>query len=215
MTGSMLAVHGLAATGTSSAGPGALPGIIGLVVIVLLVVSRTRGTPLRAAKLLILPVAVMAAGGLAAVATAASIKPHLHAIDFVIIALDLVLSLGLGVARGVSVQLYRRDGAPWYRYGGVTVALWALSILLRLALAVFGAHHGASPLTASSLILFWLGVSLLTQNAVLLARAARQRLLILRVRMVRPWPAAWDVARGNPVRIRDCPAAVSGNERRH
>lgn len=33
--------------------------------------------------------------------------------------------------------------------------------------------------------------------------------------LVRPVRQAGGVVRGNPVRFRDCPAAVSGNDRRH
>jgi hypothetical protein len=45
-----------------------LPVIIGLAVIVLVVASRTRGTPLRAPKLIIMPTVVLVAGALAAAA---------------------------------------------------------------------------------------------------------------------------------------------------
>ena len=41
------------------------------------------------------------------------------------------------------------------------------------------------------------------------------RVFILLVRMVRLQPAAGGVVRANPVRVRDCPAAVNGNDRRH
>ncbi|HEX4064291.1 MAG TPA: hypothetical protein VHY58_25045 [Streptosporangiaceae bacterium] len=47
-----------------------LPVIIGLAVIVLVVASRTRGTPLRAPKLIIMPTVVLVAGALAAAAAA-------------------------------------------------------------------------------------------------------------------------------------------------
>jgi hypothetical protein len=201
----MTALHAVT-TSQGTSGPGPLPAIIGLAVIVLLVATRTRGTPLRAAKLIILPAVVLVIGALAAAATAASTKPHLHPLDAVIIVVDVALSLTLGIARGVSVRIYRQDGSVWYRYGGATVALWALSIGLRFALGAFGAHHGASPLTTSASVLFMLGLSLLAQNTVMLRRSARQP-------VPRPGRQASTTQSGETARLRWVAGPVSAESR--
>ncbi|HEX4225373.1 MAG TPA: hypothetical protein VHZ97_23620 [Pseudonocardiaceae bacterium] len=150
-----------------NSGPGALPVVVGLAVIVLLVITRTRGQQVRAARLLILPVIVLVAGGAAMLPSLS----HLRPVDVVIIVIDVLLSLGLGFARGVSVLIYPQDGATWYRYGTVTVVLWAVSIALRFVLGFVGVHVGGSQLVTSSSVLFMLGLSLITQNIVALVRS--------------------------------------------
>ena len=150
-------------------GPNALPTVIGLVVIVLLVITRTRhDRQASVARLLILPVVVLVFGAATALPAVAA---KLHPVDVVIIVLDVALSLGLGFARGWSVLVTARDGAVWYRYGTTTVVLWAASIVLRFALSAVGAHVGGNALVTSASVLFMLGISLITQNVLVLTRA--------------------------------------------
>ena len=152
-------------------GPGQLPAIIGLVVIVALVITRTHGQPVRAAKLLILPAIVLVAGVASAIPAIAATGSGLRPVDVVIIVADLALSLGLGAARGASIRVYPQDGALWYRYGAVTVVLWAVSIGLRFALGALGTHVGGNALVTSASVLSMLGLSLMAQNILLLHRA--------------------------------------------
>jgi hypothetical protein len=160
------------ATAHHAAGAGPAPAIVGLLVIVILVLRRTRGQPLQPARLFLLPAILLGIGVLAALPAAG--EAHLHAIDGAVIALDLLLSIGLGAVRGTSVLLYDQDGAPWYRYGTATVALWGVSIALRLLIGVLGAHQGASELATSAGVLFMLGLSLMTQNLVIVRRSANR-----------------------------------------
>ena len=150
-------------------GPNTLPTVIGLIVIVLLVITRTRDRRASLARLLILPVIVLVLGAATALPAVAGAKPH--PVDVVIIVVDVALSLGLGFARGRSVLVTARDGAVWYRYGTTTVVLWAVSIILRFVLAVVGAHIGGNELVTSAIVLFMLGISLITQNVLVLTRA--------------------------------------------
>jgi hypothetical protein len=97
----------------------------------------------------------------------------LHGIDYLIGSIDLLDSLIVGTIRGFTVRLYQRDGAAWYRYRPATVALWLLSILIRVGLAILGSAHHASPLTEGSDLLFMLGLALLCQNVVVAWRHAQ------------------------------------------
>lgn len=151
-------------------GPSALPTAIGLAVIVLLVITRTRAQRVSAARLLILPTIVLVVGVATALPSIAGAMPR--PVDMVIIAVDAVLSLGLGFARGRSVLVDARDGAIWYRYGTTTVVLWAVSIVARFALGAVGAHVGGNELVTSASVLFMLGISLITQNVLVLGRAS-------------------------------------------
>lgn len=160
-----------AAVNNNKTGAGALPVVIGLVVIVVSVLRKTRGRLLQPRRLLMLPLIVLVVGVLAALPAAHDVR--LHDVDDLVVGLDLLLSIGLGIVRGLSVPLYQQDGAIWYRYGTATVLLWGVSIVLRFLVSISGAQHGATELTTSSSLLFMLGLSLLTQNLVISVRTCR------------------------------------------
>jgi len=139
-----------------------------LVIIVLLVVTRVRGRRLEPARLLTADLILIAVGIGGAVPVLHSTT--LHGIDWLIGSADLLDSLVIGTARGFTVRLYQRDGAHCYRYGPATVALWILSILIRIALAAAASARHASPLIAGGDLLFMLGLALLCQNLVVIRR---------------------------------------------
>jgi hypothetical protein len=152
--------------------------------IIVLLVTRARGRPLEPARLLVGPLLLIAIGIGSSTPALHGATLHgatlhgaaWHGIDYLIVGLDLLDSLLVGTIRGFTVRLYQRDGAPWYRYGPVTIALWLLSILIRVGLVILGAAHHASPLAEGSDLLFMLGLALLCQNVVVVQRyALRQR----------------------------------------
>lgn len=146
-----------------------------LAIIGLLITTRVHGRRLAPARLLVLPLILIAIGVGSLVGSSAS-ELHtstLHGIDYVIGSIDLLDSLIVGTIRGFTVRLYQRDGDGWYRYGPATVALWVLSILIRVVLAVVGSAHHASPLTGGNDLLFMLGLALLCQNVVVIRRHAQ------------------------------------------
>ncbi|MFI6600172.1 hypothetical protein ACIBHX_28345 [Nonomuraea sp. NPDC050536] len=159
----------LAAAARDDAGAGQLPVIIGVVAVLVLVVTRMSGKQLRPGRLLILPI-VLAVVGLAPVVPQLLAGVELHGIDYQVIAVDLTLSIGLGGVRGFTVQIYAKDATNWYRYGPVTVALWCLSIALRFAVGRYGAGHAATTLATSAGVIFMLGLTLLIQNVIVIAR---------------------------------------------
>jgi hypothetical protein len=170
-----------AVTSQGSTLGGTVPAVTTLAIIVLLVITRVRGRPLQPARLLAGPLVLMivGAGSLLAVGIGSSASgPHaatLHGIDFLIGGADLLDSVVVGTIRGFTVRLYQRDGAAWYRYGPATVALWVLSIGVRVALAVLGTARHASPLTDGGDLLFMLGLALICQNLVVIRRNAYVR----------------------------------------
>ncbi|MEV0149456.1 MULTISPECIES: hypothetical protein [unclassified Nonomuraea] len=149
-------------------GAGRLPVFIGLFVVLVVVVTRMGGRELRPVKLLVLPIILLVAG----LGPVLPLLPgvELHGIDYQLIAADLVVSVGLGVVRGFTVQIYPKLAATWYRYGPVSVALWCLSIGLRFLLGGYGAGHAATALATSASVIFMLGLTLLCQNVVVIAR---------------------------------------------
>ena len=160
---------------TAAASPGStlnriVPAAVDLAIIVLLLVTRARGRPLQPARLLAGPLILIAIGIGSSAPELHSTTPH--GIDYLIGGIDVLDSLIVGTIRGFTVRLYQRDGAPWYRYGPATIALWLLSILIRVGLAILGSAHHATPLAEGGDLLFMLGLALLCQNVVVVRRHA-------------------------------------------
>jgi hypothetical protein len=82
---------------------------------------------------------------------------------------ELLAVAGLGVLRGRSIRLFRKDGVLHQRGGALTIGLWVLTIGVRVGLGVLAASVGAGALTESTLALS-LGISLLVQAAVVQRR---------------------------------------------
>jgi hypothetical protein len=174
-------VSTLASASTSASGSSSFLGVaVTLVIVLLLLAKRVRGQELLPGKLIVLPFIPMLLGlGDAAAQLAASKSVpihlhdvHFHDIDYLILAADLALSVGIGFIRGFTVLIYPRNGTIWYRYGPLTVLLWFVSIGLRTLLGIIGAHHGALPLVTSGIVLLMFGLTLLIQNIVVVARRA-------------------------------------------
>ncbi len=85
------------------------------------------------------------------------------------IAVDLVLTVVLGLARGCAIHLSLRDGYLYQRGGVPSLALWLLSIGARVLVAVLASGTPAGPAVEATLMLTF-GISLGVQGLVLLAR---------------------------------------------
>lgn len=160
----------------SASGPSSVVSVaVTLVILLLVMVRRVRGRELLTRRLLILPfiLLLLGAGSVIPQLAPKSAPVHLHGIDYLVLGTDLALSVVIGSVRGFTVLIYPKDGTTWYRYGPVTVLLWLLSIALRTALGIIGARHGAQPLVTSGVVLLMFGLTLLIQNSLVAARAAR------------------------------------------
>lgn len=89
-----------------------------------------------------------------------------------VLALSLALSVVLGVARGLLMPVYRREGVPWRKGNATTIALWAALVAGKVALAF--ATGVAHPPSFGEVLVF-LGVSIGVQSAVTVARAEPAR----------------------------------------
>ncbi|TCK20491.1 DUF1453 family protein [Pseudonocardia endophytica] len=105
------------------------------------------------------------------VLTVASVHPPVTALGVALLAVELVLAVGLGVARGLAFRLETRDG--WlYRRGSVALLVaWVATIVVRVGAEVLGGGTGAAALIATSSALV-LGASLAVQGMVLRRRVA-------------------------------------------
>ena len=130
--------------------------------------SRWHGRRIDARRLLLLP-AVLSGYGLLQFTGAAG--RGLRAVDVTLIAVGVVVAAGMGLARGVTVTVYLHQGQPWMRYRPATLALWAATIGIRLAITAISITIGASSAaTRGPSILLSVGVTLLAEGIVVAHR---------------------------------------------
>ncbi|MGW7532301.1 DUF1453 domain-containing protein [Amycolatopsis sp. NPDC054798] len=133
-----------------------------------LMVRRMIGEPAQAKQMLILP-AVLSVVGLSTLSGEVKTPASL-----VFLAGTAVISVVLGVLRGATVRISRRDGVAFVRYTGVTVGLWVANIVVKvgvnLALDAFDPQDSGG---VSNSLLFTLGVGILAEGLVVLYRALR------------------------------------------
>jgi hypothetical protein len=130
--------------------------------------SRMKGQPLRAKRLLVLPVVLTVIG---ATDLSGSSAPHLTPKDIGFLVASVVVSAVLGAARGATVELYPQRGELWQRYRPSTIGLWVVLIVTKVVLvAVAGAAH-ASAGGGTNTLLVSLGASLAAEAAIVGPRA--------------------------------------------
>lgn len=81
--------------------------------------------------------------------------------DMVFLVVGCVISLALGLMRGVTVRIYRVDGELMQRYSAVTAALWLGTIAIRLTMDLAASSLGVAKDVASTSLLLMFGISLL------------------------------------------------------
>ena len=104
--------------------------------------SRMKGQPLRAKRLLVLPVVLTFIG---ITDLSGSSAPHLTPKDIGFLVASVVVSAVLGAARGATIELYPHQGELWQRYRPNTVGLWVALIVTKVVLVgAAGAAHASS-----------------------------------------------------------------------
>jgi hypothetical protein len=147
--------------------------VLNAVVVVLLVgfVLRRQvvARPIVMRKLWVLPVILLVAGisGISHVDDG-----HLSSTGATWLSIDLVTSLASGALRGCVVRVYVRDGVLWRQGGRVTIALWIVSIGVRVLIGVLASHAGVGEVSDAALESSF-GLSLLGQNGVVALRGSR------------------------------------------
>lgn len=92
--------------------------------------------------------------------------------DIALLGGELVLGIVAGLARGVTIRLYVRDGVLWQRYTVATLLIWIAMIAVRVGFAAAGHAMGAN-LSAAGASMATFGLSLLVESMLVTARAAR------------------------------------------
>ncbi|MGF6823636.1 hypothetical protein M2317_002549 [Microbacterium sp. ZKA21] len=148
--------------------------LIGLVTLTIVVLARLRPRAVRVRRLVIGPAIVMLVGGFFLLPSLMAPVQGDPLATVSVAVVDVVLTAVLAIARGATVEVREGgDGGAQYRYTGLTVLLWAVSVVLRFALAYLGGELGASPAVTEDSVLLTLGIALLVQNLVVVRRASR------------------------------------------
>ncbi len=92
--------------------------------------------------------------------------------DIALLGVELVLGIVAGLARGVTIRLYVRDGVLWQRYTVVTLLIWIAMIAVRVGFAFAGHAMGAN-LSAGGASMATFGLSLVVESLLVTARATR------------------------------------------
>jgi hypothetical protein len=137
---------------------------IAAAVIVLVIVRRFTGQPVRD-NAFVLPLGLTVWGAVQLRAI------HIGTVDIAFLAIEALLAIGVGAARGATIHLYRRDGQLWQRYRWTTLAVWIAAIALRAGLVVGGRLADVHVATRSLVLV--LGISLVAESALVSWRAAR------------------------------------------
>ncbi|MEU7818994.1 hypothetical protein [Pseudonocardia sp. NPDC049154] len=137
------------------------------VLLVLVVARQLTDRPVTAQRTMLVPLVLTVLG----VLTLLQAHPPVTTVGLALTGAELLLVVGLGVLRGRSVRLFVRDGVLHQRGGAVTLALWVLTIGLRIGLGLLAVRLGAGAL-ASATLLASFGLSLLVQGRVLRDRVA-------------------------------------------
>ena len=99
---------------------------------------------------------------------------HVNAMAWSLLAASLVVGCILGVMRGETVHIWRRDGVLVRQGNALTVLLWAagLAVHVLVDLMINGVDGSASGIGATAILLYF-GVALAAQRFTTLNRAER------------------------------------------
>jgi hypothetical protein len=141
--------------------------VVAVAAVVYVVGSRLAGEPLQVKRLVLLPL-VLAIWGAVRLSGA---LPAVSALDVAFLAVEGGLAVVAGLARGVTIQLFARDGHVWYRYRPLTVVVWVALVVVRIGLGVAGHGLGVHSAAITGALVLMLGLSLLGEAAVVGWRA--------------------------------------------
>jgi hypothetical protein len=159
-------------------GPVEVVVIIGVVGYVL--ARRLVGEPAEVKRVLGLP-AVLAVAGIVDLA-----KVPQSAVSLGFLVGTAAFSLVIGLLRGLSIRVFGVDGVVHLRYTVLTLVLWGVNLAVRFGASVaLGAVDRTAGHAATSGLMFTLGVGMVAEGLVVLAKATRT-----------DGRVAWDTAKG-------------------
>jgi hypothetical protein len=145
--------------------------VITLAVLAWVLYQQTVARPVTVRRLWFLPGILVVLG----VISLSNLQGHLGSTADTYIAVDLVSSVALGALRGCFIRVYGQDGVMWRQGSAVTIALWVVSIAVRLGIGLLAANAGVGNVSDAALEVAF-GLSLAGQNGIVAFRGVRQDL---------------------------------------
>jgi hypothetical protein len=90
--------------------------------------------------------------------------------DYTYLVIGALVSLGLGMARGSTLQIAEHAGQLMKRYRPLTAVMWVVLIVVRLGIDLYGGHMGVSSAVIGTSIMLMFGLSLLGESLVVAMR---------------------------------------------
>jgi hypothetical protein len=146
--------------------------VVTLAVLAWVLYRQTVARPVTVRQLWVLPAILVVLG----VISLSNVNHgHLSRTGVTYVAVDLVSSIALGAIRGCFIRVYSQNGVMWRQGSAVTIALWIVSIAVRLGIGLLAAKAGVGNVSDAALEVAF-GLSLAGQNAIVALRGQRQGL---------------------------------------
>jgi hypothetical protein len=142
---------------------------VAALVLVRVIGRQVTGSPVTARSLVTIPVVLLAIG----VAAVGDALTAASADSLLLFAVDAVVLVLAGLARGASVSLGERGGALFQRGTRLTLVLWLVTIALRVGFALGGHLLGVNDQLATASVALTMGLTIGAQNLAIWWRAQR------------------------------------------
>ena len=146
--------------------------LVGLLVLVRVIGRQVTGSLVSQRSLVLMPAILLVLG----VFSLSSALDGASTGELAFLGLDAVVLIGLGLARGASVRLERRDEGLWQKGTAVTLAIWLLTIALRVGAAFASAALWPDGKLGHATLALTIGLTIAAQNAMIYRRALSLRI---------------------------------------
>ncbi|KIF75707.1 hypothetical protein QR77_21055 [Streptomyces sp. 150FB] len=160
--------------------------LVAIAVIIGVIAQHLRGEPLRAKRLLLLPLVLLIAG----VAVLRDDFAHLATNDIACLVVSVVVAGGIGLAQGAALRLESQGGTLYARMPAHGLWLWGALLVSRGVIMAVAFQIDAEVSRSTSTILLLLGINRLGQAAVVLPRALASGIPFAAERDGRPFLAS-------------------------
>ncbi|GAA3090973.1 hypothetical protein JOF29_006824 [Kribbella aluminosa] len=141
--------------------------LIGVLVLVRVIGRQVTGSLVTQKGLFLMPAILLGIGVLSLASVVHTATPG----ELAFLALDCVVLLGLGVARGASIRLTNTDQGLWQKGTTATLLLWLVTIALRVGTAFASAALWPHSPVGQATIALTIGLTIGAQNAMVYRRA--------------------------------------------
>lgn len=141
--------------------------LVGLWVLLRVIGRQITGSLVSQRQLMLMPAILLVLGVLSLSSTIDGASTG----ELAFLALDCVVLIGLGLARGVSIRLERRAEGLFQKGTGATLAIWLLTIALRVGAAFGSAAIWPDGTLNRAALALTIGLTIAAQNAMIYRRA--------------------------------------------